>query len=131
MAKSYLARGNEESSERYFREASKFFHECKRSLREAACYEALGEFEKAGGMWVTCQCLLALLTQDIDIFAANEEFSRAADMYTLADMFEEAAKNFVLAGRYNDGASGLAKGKCFDALVSYLNKYGIQLSMFF
>jgi Flp pilus assembly protein TadD len=48
-AKSHLARGNEETSEEHFREAAKLFQECGQVLREASCYEALGEFENAGG----------------------------------------------------------------------------------
>lgn len=49
-----LASGDEDLSEKYFRDAIKLFHECGHPLREAACYETIGMFESAAGKLNRC-----------------------------------------------------------------------------
>ncbi|KAH8146891.1 uncharacterized protein LAJ45_08970 [Morchella importuna] len=110
-AKSHLVRGDEDISEEHFREAARLFQECGQALREASCYEALGEFEHAG-----------------DIFATHREFLRAADLYIRAGLFEKGADTFALAGHHNDGAAILAGEQRFDSLVKYLDKHRRNLS---
>lgn len=71
-------------------------------------------------------CAIQVLIYCVDIFVVHGEFSRAADLFAQANLFEKAADNFVLAGRPNDGASILARGNKFDSLVIYLDKYAIE-----
>lgn len=51
---------------------------------------------------------------------------RAADLYIRAELFEQGADCFVLAGCHNDGAAVLARGQRFDSLVKYLDRYAVK-----
>jgi hypothetical protein len=56
----------------------------------------------------------------LDIFALNGEHRRAAELFDRVDSFEKAANSYRLAGKYNEGASALARGNLFRELVQYL-----------
>ncbi|PWA56308.1 DNA helicase, UvrD-like, C-terminal [Artemisia annua] len=112
-ASAYQMRGtNAEAFEGYIREAARLFESIRKLELAATCYCDLGEYERAGKIYVsTCG-----------------KIDAAAECFLLAGCYNEAAQAYAKGDQFSHCLSVCIKGKLFDKGLQYINYWKEHVS---